>query len=52
MKEKHPLAVEDDQHVGFYFTQDEDYIELILDAKQKESFCGWKIQPHKFPCKV
>ncbi|XP_019859374.1 PREDICTED: uncharacterized protein LOC109587585 [Amphimedon queenslandica] len=40
------------QHVPFSFDPSSDYIELILDAPQDESFQGWTIEPDTIPCRL
>ena len=43
---------EPDQEILFTFKHGSEYIEFVLDTPQDKSFWGWKILPHRKPCKV
>ena len=36
----------------FTFQDNDGYFELMLDEKEKHSFKGWSIRPHKYPIRV
>ena len=52
LKASHTADAEEDINIRFTFKDNDGFIELVLNEKEKDTFTGWSIYPHVSPTLV